>query len=203
MHRFHLGWYFIIGLSLVACSVATETTSPVDPQVPAVVSPVGVEPQPTTDGSERESPYPPPIHLPVVQQGLPYPDPAPEEAGSGQNPPGQEETEDLAGGGLMERGEAFVDEVDVKITAGDLTQVTFLARGHLPTPCHQLVFIPGQPDADGRLNLYLYSQSDPSAICAQVLEPFEFSFDLGYFPPGKYTLVLNDQIVKELDLSGE
>ncbi len=55
-------------------------------------------------------------------------------------------------------------------------------RGHLPTPCHQLrVQIQG-PDAQGVIQIHLYSVADPQEACVEVLAPFElripFPFNL-------------------------
>ena len=64
--------------------------------------------------------------------------------------------------------------------------------GTLPTPCHTLAWDLGEPDADGRIVLSVFSTAGYlHAVCTQVLEPFEKSIPVGSFTSGSYVLVIN------------
>ncbi|MEY4353114.1 MAG: hypothetical protein RLZZ609_1355 [Cyanobacteriota bacterium] len=55
-----------------------------------------------------------------------------------------------------------------------------IIKGSLPTPCHRLaVEIPPTASADGALRLQAWSISQPSQICAQVVQPFSAQIPLG------------------------
>src|SRR6185503_7905219 len=69
----------------------------------------------------------------------------------------------------------------------------------IPSPCNQLRAKIGTPDVENKIEVELYSVSDPNQVCAQVLKPFEESIDLGTFPSGHYTVWINGEIVGEFD----
>jgi inhibitor of cysteine peptidase len=94
-------------------------------------------------------------------------------------------------GGATVSGPAFVDEVEVLLLESFPVQVRATVRGSLPTPCHRLVWTLGEPGADGSITLDLASEADAGAVCAEVLEPFEETVDVGSFTGGDYTLVVN------------
>jgi inhibitor of cysteine peptidase len=89
------------------------------------------------------------------------------------------------------RGPVYVDSVDVLLLESYPVQVRALVKGTLPTPCHRLAWDLSGPDAQGRINLDVYSTADADVICIQVLEPFEQSIDVGSYTGGSFVLVVN------------
>jgi len=87
---------------------------------------------------------------------------------------------------------SYVDEVELLLMESWPVQVRAIVRGHLPTPCHTLGWLLGDPDADGRIQLDVFSTPPGDDVaCIQVLEPFEESIDIGSFETGDYLLVVN------------
>lgn len=196
----------LVGL-LVGCSLS-EPSPPQEPastvQDGATSEPAGQTPQPEAQPEQQEGSETTPdssssINLPVVGVSDPSPTPDPENVGSGQNPVEENQEDTQTGGGQLSQGEIFIDSVEVEIQQGELPRVTLVVSGSLPSPCHIFAFQPEQPDADGRLNVRIYSLSDPEAECAQALQPFEQVVDLGQFPPGSYTLLINGEVLQELN----
>ena len=54
------------------------------------------------------------------------------------------------------------------------------------------------PDDQNRINVEIYSVTDPDMICTQVLQPFTQSIDLEIPASGTYTVLLNGQKVGDL-----
>jgi hypothetical protein len=71
--------------------------------------------------------------------------------------------------------------------------------GNLPTPCHQLRISASPPDAQNKVAVDVYSVVDPTAACAEMLQPFEVNFSLGSFPTGHYTLWVNGERIADFD----
>lgn len=87
---------------------------------------------------------------------------------------------------------AYVDSVDLLFLESYPVQVRAIIAGSLPTPCHTAGWQVGDPDLEGRIVLEMFSTvEDPDAVCAQVLEPFEATIDLGSFETGDYLLEVN------------
>lgn len=91
------------------------------------------------------------------------------------------------------RGPAFVDNADIVLKESFPVQVELVLIGNLPTPCHQLRVVTADPDADGLIEIEVYSVSDPEKMCIQVLEPFEALVPLGDFTEGNYTISINEE----------
>jgi hypothetical protein len=72
-------------------------------------------------------------------------------------------------------------------------------KGNLPTPCHQLRVNVNPPDADNKIMVDVYTVSNPDMICAQVLQPFSETIELGTFPGGHYSVCVNGQLAGEFD----
>ena len=94
-------------------------------------------------------------------------------------------------GGAMVPRPVFIDEVEVLLLESYPVQVRAIVRGNLPTPCHRLVWTLGEPGTDGTIALDLASEADAGAVCAEVLEPFEETVDVGSFTSGDPTLLVN------------
>lgn len=105
-----------------------------------------------------------------------------------------------AGDAALERSQAFVDEVDMLSAESFPPQISLIIRGSLPTPCHQLRVTVGQPDAQNKLAVEVYSLSQPGRMCQQVLKGFEVTVPLGPMPAsGHYTVSINGELTREFD----
>lgn len=97
------------------------------------------------------------------------------------------------------RGEIFLQEASLIIRESFPPQVSLTFRGDLPTPCHELRAVVNSPDGENKIIVEAYSVVDPDMLCAQVLQSFEESIDLGNFPSGHYTVWINGEMAGEFD----
>lgn len=97
------------------------------------------------------------------------------------------------------RGQVFIDSTDLLIMESYPVQIALALKGSLPTPCNQLRVVANPPDEQNRIQVEVYSVSDPEQMCIQVLEPFEANIGLGSFPSGHYTVLVNGEQVGEFD----
>ncbi|MBN8654700.1 MAG: hypothetical protein J0M11_03120 [Anaerolineae bacterium] len=91
----------------------------------------------------------------------------------------------------LTRGEAYVDSSQLLTLESFPLQFMLNLKGNLPTPCNQLRIAVSPPDAENKVNVEVYSVSNPDEICVQVLAPFEVNYSLGSFPAGTYSLWVN------------
>ncbi len=98
----------------------------------------------------------------------------------------------------MERGEVFIDQVQILARQGFPRRYVLHMKGSLPTPCHRLRTHTNQPDKQNRIQVEVYSLVNPEEMCAQVLEPFETSLQLGSFPEGRYQVFVNEELAGEI-----
>lgn len=96
------------------------------------------------------------------------------------------------------RGNVFPDGYDVVGWDAKTGEKALNVTGMLPTPCHQIRFDVSEPDDVNRIEINLYSTSDPEMICAQVLSPFMVDIPLGVLSPGDYTIWVNGRLAGEL-----
>lgn len=92
-----------------------------------------------------------------------------------------------------------LDAVIVEMEPGS-GRMGLAVTGSLPTPCHKLQSFISPPDANSRIDVTLYSVSDPEKVCAQVLAPFAEKIPLGEIPAGSYTVYVNGSLAGELQL---
>jgi hypothetical protein len=104
-----------------------------------------------------------------------------------------------AGNDALQRGNAYIDSADILTMESYPLQFSVVLKGNLPTPCHELRAVYNPPDAENKIQLEVYSVADPSAVCAQMLEPFEQNIPLGSFPAGHYTVWVNGRQMGEFD----
>ncbi len=100
----------------------------------------------------------------------------------------------------------YVDSAEVIIMESYPVQVAVLVKGNLPTPCHELHYqyeiqIFG---SENRVDITLYSKADPTALCAQSLEPFEKQISLGLegAVEGTYMVYVNGELAGEFNYPG-
>jgi len=103
------------------------------------------------------------------------------------------------GDSALSRGKVFIDSSDLLIMESYPIQVALALKGSLPTPCNQLRVVANPPDGQNRIQVEVYSVVDPEQMCVQVLEPFEVNLNLGSFPTGHYTVLVNGEVVGKFD----
>ena len=97
------------------------------------------------------------------------------------------------------RGNIFIEEKGLIIRESYPPQIAVSISGNLPTPCHEIRAEIGEPDAENKISVAVYTVVDPNMICTQVLKPFTENIELGTFPRGHYTVWLNGEMVGEFD----
>lgn len=95
----------------------------------------------------------------------------------------------------MTRGVVMLDSTEVQILESDPVQVRLHMIGSMPTPCHHLRANLNMPEGQKRIEIELYSLSDPNEMCVQVIQPFESNLDLGSFLDGEYEVFVNGEKV--------
>ena len=108
---------------------------------------------------------------------------------------------DDAGGTSPLGSPAYVDSAELLIMESYPVQVAVWVEGNLPTPCHEFRYQYEIQDfgAEKRMDITVYSEADPVALCTQVLEPFEerILLDLENAPEGTYVVYVNGELVGE------
>jgi hypothetical protein len=99
----------------------------------------------------------------------------------------------------LTRGNIFIEEKGLIIRESYPPQIALSISGNLPTPCHQLRAVAGQPDAENKIHVEAYTVVDPNMMCTQVLKPFSENIELGTFPSGHYTVWVNGELAGEFD----
>ena len=97
------------------------------------------------------------------------------------------------------RGTVYLDSAQLLIKESYPPQISLVMMGNLPDPCHTLRVNVSTQDAENRIRVDVYSLTDSSTICVQVLEPFNVSIPLGDFPAGHYTVLVNGDMAGEFD----
>ncbi|MCW5877000.1 MAG: hypothetical protein KIS85_08990 [Anaerolineales bacterium] len=101
-------------------------------------------------------------------------------------------------------GAVFVDRADLLVMESFPVQVALMVSGNLPTPCHTLHYEVAEADAENRIRVMMWSEADPAAMCAQVLQPFEESVRISMegAGDGTYSVWLNGELVGEFSYPG-
>ncbi len=95
------------------------------------------------------------------------------------------------------QGNVYIDSSEILTLESFPLQFTLHIKGNLPTPCHKLRVAVQPPDDQNQILVEVYSLVDPDKMCTQVLEPFEINVPLGSFPAGKYTVIVNSEVIAE------
>ncbi len=93
----------------------------------------------------------------------------------------------------LDRADVFLNTVDLLSRETYPPQIVLVISGALPTPCHQLRVSIAPPDAEGRIDIQVYSVYKSGQICTQVLKEFSASVELGAYPSGHYHIYVNGQ----------
>ena len=174
MFRFSLIGVLIGGLLLAACAgAAPQGTRP----YPGTVSPGGTVSPAGTLSPESTVVSPP------------YPSAGESNMPDWKPSPGDEN---------LKRGQVFLDKTEILTMESFPPQFMLHIKGALPTPCHKLRVEVGKPDEQNRIDVEVYSLSDPNEVCIQVLQAFDENIPLGSYPSGTYTVYVNGEKVGEL-----
>lgn len=95
-------------------------------------------------------------------------------------------------------GPVFVETTDILLMESFPVQVALRVTGSLPTPCHRAVW--EVSDNGTTIAVTLASITEPDAMCAQVLEPFDMSIPLGDFESGARVVTLNGDEIGNFDI---
>jgi hypothetical protein len=100
-----------------------------------------------------------------------------------------------------QQGLVYVNSTDLLIAESYPVQVSLHIAGDLPTPCHELRLQVAAPDDLNRIFVSVWSESDPAAICVQMLEPFEVNLPIRMdgAAEGTYSVWLNGELVGEFN----
>jgi hypothetical protein len=100
------------------------------------------------------------------------------------------------------RGNVYLDSAQLLILESYPPQVRLALAGNLPDPCHQLRVRAAAPDSENRILVEVYSVADPSAVCIQMLQPFQASVPLSIdgLAAGHYTVWVNGEKIGKFDL---
>jgi hypothetical protein len=100
-----------------------------------------------------------------------------------------------------QRDAIYIDSHDLLVAESYPVQISLHITGNLPTPCHSFnySFQIGSANDRFRIDVSAWSESDPGAVCAQVLEPFEINIPIPMegAAEGSYTVWLNGEKVGE------
>ena len=172
-----------ISLTLAFCLIlsACKSAQTPPPEKGAASPPTFATPA----GNSSPTPDPDPVNPPLLQAtpgSLPAPDYAPR--------PGNE---------ALARAGVFLDSATLLVQASSPAQFSLTLKGNLPTPCHELRVKVDPPDPRNQIMIEVYSVTDPTKICAEMLKPFEQEINLGSFPTGHYTVFVNGKQVGGFD----
>lgn len=145
-------------------------------------------------GSGEMVPPPDPTRSPDTSVESPGTDPT--EDGSVSTRPYDPQPGDSA----LQRGNVYLDEASVLLMESFPPQVGVQLVGNLPTPCHSLRVAISEPDAENNIRLDVYSVVPTDVVCAEVLKPFDANLNLGSYPGGEYTILVNDNKIGEVIL---
>jgi hypothetical protein len=179
---------------LTGCQSAPKNTT--TPAGPAHNVPPAVYPGPQSENPAAVAqPYPAPKNN--TASSAPYPPPS---TSSGSVPltnqyapaPGDEK---------LTRGNAFVEIKDsgLIVTESEPKQVKLHLKGTLPNPCYHLRVNPSQPDDQKKIQVDVYSVTDPDKICTDVLQEFDVEIPLGSFSGGHFSIYINGELLGEFD----
>lgn len=99
----------------------------------------------------------------------------------------------------LQSGPAYVDDYELQTVSTFPPEYVLALRGSLPTPCHALRVRVQVSESEQRIDIEVYSVSDPNAICTQVLQPFDAAIPLRNLVPVRYTVWLNGEKIGEID----
>ncbi|NCP87753.1 MAG: hypothetical protein CO094_06930 [Anaerolineae bacterium CG_4_9_14_3_um_filter_57_17] len=96
-------------------------------------------------------------------------------------------------------GQVYLQQMEVLTLETYPPQFILSLTGSLPTPCHALRVRIETPDAQNRIQITVYSVTNPKMMCVQMLKEFRANVALGSFPSGTYSVWVNGQSVGQIE----
>ncbi len=175
----------VIGaIALAACAPAAVPT-----RAPAPAPTFTSVPQPTAAPTEPPASPSPSEDTPVSSEnsGSTTGDPS-------RNVLDQAQVVPQPGEELLERGPVYLDSSELLVLESAPPQIRLHLTGSLPDPCHNLRVTIGEPDANKRIQIDVYTVVlNTELMCAQVLVPFEITVPVEGLAPGTYQVSINEQ----------
>lgn len=106
-----------------------------------------------------------------------------------------------AGDQDMQRDSITIDSSSLSLAKSLPPQVMLHFAYFPPTPCYELRVEVSKPDSQNQINVNAYTvvKKDTACILMALATPLDASLNLGSFPSGHYTLLLNGTPVGEFD----
>ena len=104
----------------------------------------------------------------------------------------------VTGGEPATRGDVVIDSLAIQASDSFPPQYQLIAKGSLPTSCHQLRTEVENPNMQSEIHVEIFSVYDPYTVCAQAAKPFGTSIPLGGYVRGSYTVFVNEKEVGEI-----
>jgi hypothetical protein len=120
-----------------------------------------------------------------------YPNPSYPNSGEDLSPPASDSFAPKPADSGLIRDNAFIESSQLLTLESYPLQFMLNLKVNMPTPCHELRIVVSPPDTENKINVDVYSITDPDIVCVQVLAPFEVNYPLGSFPSGTYSLWIN------------
>jgi len=183
MKRSSLFVMLILGLLLAACG-----TAPADQ---------GAD---QNGNNPPETPYPGPRYITAPTSTPWYPGPGTPGApvnGASMTSGFEPQPSDAS----LSRSQVFLELDSGELITMDSTplQVTAVLTGNLPDPCHQLRVVVTPANSEKRIDIEVYSLTDPSVACTTVLSPFVARIPLGGYFGGQFSVYVNGELFGEFD----
>lgn len=83
----------------------------------------------------------------------------------------------------------------VRVAAVGGTGRVVVVEGMLPTPCHEIAWTAGTPDAGGLVPITLTVSAPTDRVCAQVLTPYRLEIDVALLAPGARAVSVGGTVV--------
>lgn len=83
----------------------------------------------------------------------------------------------------------------IRVTAVGGTGHVVVVEGMLPTPCHEIAWTAGTPDAGGVVPITLTLTAPTDRVCAQVLTPYRLEIDVALLAPGTRAVSVDGTVV--------
>jgi hypothetical protein len=106
-----------------------------------------------------------------------------------------------AGDKEMQRDNITIDSSSLSLAKSLPPQVMLSFAYFPPTPCHELRVEVSKPDLQNQINVNTYTvvKKDTACVLMALATPLQASLNLGSFPSGHYSLLLNGAVVGEFD----
>lgn len=206
MNKKSLVVIFLLFLAILSSCSSEQAQEVLEPPIEA--QPTSIDDH--SPSTPAEEPYPGPVEeapvkvQPPKEEVEPYPEPSePQEnvlEEPGVLPPQDHEYAPKPGDATLERGIAYIEDVEILLLESYPVQIRLLLTGNLPDPCHMLRAEAFPADDQNRIDVNVYSVFDSGEMCIQVIEPFEATIPIGAYAEGTYSIWVNGEEIGTVDL---